>query len=250
MVNPKKEKITTMKPFCLGLLFFFITQTSIAELYNYPTYNSAKKVNFGVKIGLNSALPSIHSFTIDGNPVENKETEYKINKIISVFARFNFEHFFIKPNLTWNQTESNIKGFYSERAISTENPRTNLIVNLKYHSFDAPLLIGYPIIKQGPYQLNLMAGPCIKCYYGNQLEDITNEFSTCVTDNNTTKWGLNLWTGINVSIHKIFFDFSYEYGITSFRPNFISETSASDSQHLVKLNMNELFMNFSVGFMF
>ena len=85
---------------------------------------------------------------------------------------------------------------------------------MKTSSLEVPIMVGYNLVKKGPYGLSLMVGPKLKYNYKIAY---TVESSTTHVEyvNDNTPFGVNIATGVGVSIGRLFFDFVYEFGLNS-----------------------------------
>lgn len=86
-----------------------------------------------------------------------------------------------------------------------------------------PVMIGYYLVKEGPYALSMMVGPKVKynykVRYTTHFSEVTNEYI-----NDSTPFELGIATGLGVSIWRLFFEFTY--GIQdSTKSNPISKTN-------------------------
>lgn len=234
---------------CLLLLFSVLCFSLHAQSFReYKT----KTFNWGAKIGFNSSVPVINSLTVDGIAAEDINTEYKVGFMASLFCRINIEKFFIQPGVSWHQTQSS----FSFELPSNENisgdvtpPSIYEKIKLKNKSVDVPVMIGYNIVKQGPYALSLMVGPKIKYNY-----DISYSSESAPTDgeytNDNTPFGVNFVTGIGVSVWRLFFDFNYEFGLNKTESNFKEKISSQPADVNVMINKRSNLMSFSLGFLF
>lgn len=233
------------------LLSLFLVLCFSLQAQSFREYKT-KTFNWGAKIGFNSSVPVINSLTVDEIAAEDINTEYKVGFMASLFCRINFEKFFIQPGLSWHQTESlfafelpskdNIAGDVAPPAVKEK-------IKLKNKSVDLPVMIGYNIVKQGPYALSLMVGPKIKYNYEISYSSETNPGEGEYTSDNTP-FGLNLVTGLGVSVWRLFFDFNYEFGLNKTESNFKEKISSRPANANVIVNKRSNLMSFSIGFLF
>lgn len=236
-------------------LFLFLLLTGeVMQAQSFKEYKS-KAFNWGAKVGFNSAFPIIKHFTIDGKEIENINTEYKVGLLGSLFCRVNVDRFFIQPSLEWTTSKSDLFFSYPQQESDLNNIGPNQEVQptehrrLEVQSIGMPVLVGYNIIKEGPYGLSLMAGPKIKynyknaylSYVGNEEHEYTNE---------STPWNVGIVAGVGVSIWRLFFDFTYEFGINSTDSDFREKNSSLPISQEVKIDKHTNMMSFSLGFLF
>lgn len=213
----------------------------------------ARPFNWGAKVGFNSAVPVISRFTIEGNEVENREIEYKVGLLASVFCRVNVDRFFIQPAVEWTSSQydlsfsfppgNDLSGMDGEALPASEHRR------MKMRSFGVPVLIGYYLIKEGPYGLSLMAGPKVKYDYKNDFLSYTVAGKRTYTSDNNP-WNVGIVTGVGVSIGRLFFDFTYEFGLGRVESAFLEKAASEPLLQQVRIDKRIDRMSFSLGFLF
>lgn len=237
-----------MKKGCLLTLFLIICFAIQAQTFKEF---EVKTFNWGAKVGFNSSFPIINSFTIDNVQMENIDIEYKVGYMASVFCRINFDRFFIQPAFSWHNTESNLSfniPNVNELNIGT-NPQHKQTLKFENHSIDVPVLIGYNIVKEGPFALSVMAGPKVKYNYKVSFQSTeSNESSEYINDN--TPFGLDIVSGISVSVWRLFFDFTYEFGLNEIDSDFKEKISASPIENKIMIDKRTNLMSFSLGILF
>ena len=82
--------------------------------------------------------------------------------------------------------------------LSNTSATTDLLM-MKTSSLEVPIMVGYNLVKKGPYGLSLMVGPKLKYNYKIAY---TVESSTTHVEyvNDNTPFGVNIATGVGVSI--------------------------------------------------
>ena len=110
-------------------------------------------------------------------------------------------------------------------------------------------MIGYYLVKEGPYALSLMVGPKFrynyKLRYTTHFSEVTNEY---INDN--TPFGIGIATGLGVSIWRLFFEFTYEFGLNQIESDFKDKSSQSPVERNISLDKRTNMMSFSLGFLF
>lgn len=239
-----------MKKICLLLLLSFSVLAAGAQNF---IHIEDKAFNFGAKLGLNSTFPVINSLTIDGVEAENIRLQYKVGYQASVFCRINIDRFFIQPDLSWNRTEGDVLFSLPQAAIPDAESNGikggNDHLKLKSSSLVLPVMIGYYLVKEGPYALSIMAGPKFKynykVRYTTHFSDLTNEYI-----NDSTPYGIGVATGLGVSIARLFFEFTYEFGINQIESDFKDRSSQLPVERTISIDKRTNMMNFSLGFLF
>lgn len=235
-----------MKKECLLILFLISCLTLQAQILREF---EPKTFNWGGKIGFNSIIPVINSFTVDGTKAQNITTEYKVGYTASLFCRINMDNFFIQPAVSWNTTESIFTFDLPTHSIIENNPMIHDGLKLKNSSIDIPVLIGYNIVKQGPYALSLMVGPKFRYNYNISYSSVLTEDSDEYT-NDSTPFSVNFATGVGVAVWRLFFDFTYEFGLNKAESNFKEKVSSNPADVDIVINKRTNMMSFSLGFLF
>lgn len=211
-----------------------------------------KAFNFGASVGFNATFPVINSLTIDGTEAKDVRVQYKVGYLASVFCRVNIERFFIQPSLAWYDSEGEMYFNLPSPDGSVTNQSTDLETKdrLTIHtkSLEMPIMIGYSLVKEGPYGLSLMVGPKFKynykVKYTSNFSDSRHEYTS-----ESTPWGVNIRTGVGVSIWRLFFDFVYEFGLNQVESDF-KDKSPSATHHDIRIDKRTNVMSFSLGFLF
>jgi len=111
-------------------------------------------------------------------------------------------------------------------------------------------MVGYYLVKEGPYALSMMFGPNIKYNYKTRYStDMTDRPREFEDDN--TPFGISIAAGLGVSIWRLFLDFSYEFGLNEVASDFreIGKTEANQKGAL-SIEKRTNIMSFSLGFLF
>lgn len=206
----------------------------------------------GAKVGVNSTFPIINSLTIDGVEAENIRLQYKVGYQASFFCRINIDRFFIQPDLTWSRKQGDVL-FSLPQATELDQAAGSISetdrLQLKTTSLEMPVMIGYYLVKEGPYALSLMVGPKVKYNYKSRytthFSEVTNEYI-----NNSTPFGLGIATGLGVSIWRLFFEFTYEFGLNKVESDFKDKSSLTPIERNISIDKRTNMMSFSLGFLF
>lgn len=238
-----------MKKICLLLLLSFSVLAAGAQSF---IHIEDKAFNFGAKVGFNSTFPIVNSLTIDDVEAENIRLQYKVGYQASIFCRINIDRFFLQPDLSWNRTEGDILFSLPKEAIADAEMNGiggNDQLKLKNSSLALPVMIGYYVVKEGPYALSVMVGPKFKynykVRYTTHFSDVTNEYI-----NDSTPFGIGVATGLGVSIARLFFEFTYEFGINQIESDFKDKSSLQPVERTISIDKRTNMLNFSLGFLF
>lgn len=236
------------KPF---LLLFALFLGLSAQAQNF-IHIKDKMFNFGAKVGFNSTLPVINSLTIDDVEAEDIRVQYKVGYQASVFCRINIDRFFIQPDLSWYRTEGDFH-FLLPKTTGTDDTehiiKSSDQLQLRSSSLEMPVMIGYYLVREGPYALSMMVGPKLKynykVRYTTHFSEVTNEYI-----NDSTPFGIGIATGLGVSIARLFFEFTYEFGINTIESDFKDRSSLEPVGRTISIDKRTNMLSFSLGFLF
>ena len=214
-----------------------------------------KSFNWGGKVGFSSTFPIINSLVISDQHAEDIRMQYKVGYLAAAFARVNIDRFFIQPSLAWRYSEGDIhftmpgnnnSGIIMPRDLIIE--RDNQI-EYKAASLEVPVMVGYYLVKEGPYALSMMVGPNIKyTYKSSYTTDLTDAIHEYKSD--STPFGIGIATGLGVSIWRLFFDFTYEFGLNQVESGFKEKNSNLPAENSMTIDRRTNAMSFTLGFLF
>jgi hypothetical protein len=234
-----------LRAFFIGLFLF-----SFLPGYTQNTVKVEDKVfNWGAKVGLNSTFPVINSIDVDGKRAENIHLQYKVGILAAAFCRINIDRIFLQPSVSWRHASGDIRFNLPAATEATAVTRSFDQLTYKVKSIEAPILIGYKIVKEGPYGLSFMAGPTIK--YSYNVSYSSNFFDSprrYISD--STPWGINIACGVGVTIWRFFFDVTYEFGLNQVDSDFKDYSSREPGEDNITIDKRTNMMNFSLGFLF
>ena len=118
--------------------------------------------------------------------------------------------------------------------------------NLKTLCLQVPILIGYNIIQEGKYVMSLFTGPKTKFVFTSHDEQEFKHFKYDQMEEILKKRCYYWDFGLGVKIGNVFFDFTYDLGITK-----VSEYIISKSDNLkFTSNRRDNILSFSMGMIF
>ncbi len=209
-----------------------------------------KAFNFGAKVGVNAAFPIVNSLAIDGTEAEDVSLQYKVGYQASLFCRINVNRFFVQPDLTWSHKAGDI--IFSLPVTTSSSfvnaPATDRL-QMETSSIEMPIMIGYYLVKEGPYALSFMVGPKMKynyrSHYTTYLSEVADEYI-----NDGSPLGLGISTGVGVSIWRLFFEFTYGFGLNRVESDFKDRSSSMSTERSISVDKRTNVMNFSLGVLF
>lgn len=211
-----------------------------------------KRFNYGAKIGMDATFPIVRTLSINNAKAENILTEYQVGWEATIFCRINFNRFFIQPNLSWSKANGSIRFYIPDPSVSgtTGVSITNSTLHMEAKSINAPILIGYNLVREDPYGLSFMIGPKFRYNYNN-LYTYGHGDNTEYFQSTGSPYGISITTAIGVNIGRLFFDFMYDFGINRTETEFQTQDSpipTSNTNLLVSKRVNS--MSISLGFLF
>ena len=114
-----------------------------------------------------------------------------------------------------------------------------------------PLFYGYHILKQGPYGLSFYMGPKAKFILTGLSNHVFEQSPYQAFEESIRPINFSLMVGMGVNIQRVFFDFSFEYGLHNISKGFVTTNEYGDahSEDFV-FDRRKNVLSFSVGFMF
>ena len=239
----------------IGLLFGLLCQTLNAQSILLKTEDilriQEKKFNFGAKVGFNATLPVINSLRVLDFDANQFHTSYQVGYLAAIFFRFNIQRFYIQPSPSWHYGRSHLDFVINFPEIEGEaDPPIKGNLRMNTQSLELPILFGYHLVKQGPYGLSLMVGPKVKYNYKLDYNMAIDEREVRFV-NDDTPFGVNIVSGMGVSIGRLFFDFVYEFGLNQTEASFKQLYSSSpESSFEIQINKRTNVMSMSIGILF
>ncbi|MBO7302047.1 MAG: PorT family protein [Bacteroidaceae bacterium] len=215
-------------------------------LHSHAQENMGFKVNGGAKIGFQAITYNNPNFGIDGYEF-NKNTiqSNKIGYTVSPFMRLTLKRVYVQFETTFGITRHS----FDFKSIDED---TNTLLsnqteyNLKTLCLQVPILIGYNIIQEGKYVMSLFTGPKTKFVFTSHDEQEFKHFKYDQMEEILKKRCYYWDFGLGVKIGNVFFDFTYDLGITK-----VSEYIISKSDNLkFTSNRRDNILSFSMGMIF
>lgn len=227
------KRITTV--ICMALLWILTVQAQIQEL------NVSKRFNWGIRLGVNAPFVDIRHLTLNGNKVNESDSESRLGLSGSFIGRYNFKRNYIQLEVGMHQFHTRLY-----------NPDYELRkINTSAYTLDVPILYGYNITKHGPYLMNLFAGPRVS-YIFNETSGISTtggSFRNLIYDESPNSFSFYLIGGLSTTIGHLYIDFRYAYCVgnskdLSFKVN---PDELQTSQVKLSRAVNEL--SISIGYL-
>ena len=121
--------------------------------------------------------------------------------MVGVFARVNLGLIYLEPALNYSHKEGEVE--------NSDNKS-----NLKYNSFDIPVMVGLHVLDLPVVKLRAYLGPVAS--FSGKLKWDKGNFGTNI-DNDKMMWNGKI--GVGVDVWKLTFDIDYEKGLKKFQDN-------------------------------
>ena len=215
-----------------------------------------KVVNFGLKGGFTSSLFLVDDLTLGSITIDEFQNRYRIGFFASLFMRVNFGRHFLQPEVSYNINRSSLTFTLPEELGSSSSltPGQEAFIETDIHSIDVPVLYGWNIIKEHPYQLAIFAGPKLRYIWGKKSKTNFNNLSRQQIDEQLRPLNVGLSLGVAVTIHPVFFDFRYDIALNNISKRVVYEfpegSSVNGSEPHVKFDHRDNVLSFSLGIFF
>ena len=223
----------------------------VAALCCISAYAQQKEspLNWGVKSGFSSTIYKVDKLTVGGLPINSHTAKSEISSFYTAFMRFNIDRHYIQSELSYNI--SNYSIYFPMEQWSSSATATDLSsISTKIIGLEVPLYYGYQFIKEGPYSMSLYIGPKAKYIITNYSSHTFENLPYHQIEESIYPINLSLMTGLEINISRIFFDFSFEYGLHNISKGFSIDNEPYINAQEFAFNRRKNVLSFSVGFMF
>lgn len=207
-------------------------------------------INYGVKGGFSSTLYEVDELTIASLPINERIAKSEISSFYTAFARFNIKRHYIQTEASYNVSNYTIE-FASAQWNPLAQPYDKSSISTQIVGIEVPLYYGYHIHKEGPYGMSFFAGPKAKFIIMDRSSHTFENLPYSQIMENINPLNFSLMMGFGINIARVFFDFSFEYGLHNISKGFnttdILENSSTED---MIFNRRKNVLSFSVGFMF
>ncbi|WP_420186852.1 porin family protein [Bacteroides pyogenes] len=210
---------------------------------------NTQKLNLGIKAGFNSTMFIVSKLKINDVTIDEVQNNYKIGHFLSLFTRVNIKNSFIQPEVSYNVS----KGEIAFDKLGVQHPDIEpdiAAVQSTLHSIDFPILYGYNVVKNGPYEMSVFAGPKFRYLWRKKSEIQFKNFDQKEVEEVLHPLNAGIVVGIGVNISRIFFDFRYEQGVVNMSKSITySHEKANKSANVspIVFNRRDSALSFSLG---
>lgn len=209
-----------------------------------------KLFNYGMKGGFSSTLYDVHELTIASQPINEHMAKSEISSFYTAFARFNIKRHYIQTEASYNISNYTI-GFNSQQWSPIAAPYDKSSITTQIIGIEVPLYYGYHIIREGPYGMSFFVGPKAKIILMDRSSHTFENLPYTQITENINPLNFSLMAGFGVNISRVFFDFSFEYGLHNISKGFRTiDLQENSSDEDMVFNRRKNVLSFSIGFMF
>lgn len=207
-------------------------------------------INYGVKGGFSSTIYEVNELSVAGSPINEFIAKSEISSFYTAFARINIKRHYLQTEVSYNISNYSIE-FSRDQWDDTAQPHDKSIIGTKIIGLEVPFYYGYHILKEGPYGLSFYIGPKAKFVLTNYSRHTFENSPYKELEESIYPINFSLMTGLGVNISRIFFDFSFEYGLHNISKEFNTiDTENNFSTNSLIFNRRKNVLSFSLGFMF
>ena len=203
------------------------------------------EVSGGAKIGFQAITYNNPQFGIDGyefnkNTIQSNKIGYTLAPFMRVTAKRVYVQFETIFGTSRHSFDFKSTGSNSDLLSNTTE------YSLKTLCLQVPIVIGYNMIQEGKYVMSVFTGPKTKFVFTAHDEQEFKHFKYGQMEEVLKKRCYYWDFGLGVKIGNVFFDFTYDLGITK-----VSEYIISKSENLkFKSDRRDNILSFSVGMIF
>lgn len=229
------KRLATVICLALSLTLAAEAQIKVKEL------NVNKRFNWGIRVGVNAPLVDIRHMTLDGNKIDESDSESSLGLSGSFIGRYNIKRHYIQIEVGMHQSHTRLY-----------NPDYGLNkINTSSYAVDVPVLYGYNITKHGPFLMNLFAGPRVS-YICNETSRINTSSTTSrnlVYDDKPNSFSFYAVGGLSTTIGHLYIDFRYAYCIKNSKDQSFRLGNDDTQVGQVKLSRAVNELSISIGYL-
>lgn len=207
-------------------------------------------VNYGAKTGFSSTIYEIQNLSVMEQPITEYMAHSEISSFYTIFARLNIYRHYIQTECSYNVSKYSISfdsDQWNPHALSNEQST----IGTKIIGLEVPLYYGYHLMKEGPYGMSFYIGPKAKFVLTDYSTHTFEHLPYAAISETIYPINFSLMVGIGINISRVFFDFSFEYGLHNISREFFTtdlESNVETNDFVFDRRKNVL--SFSVGFIF
>ena len=207
-------------------------------------------VNYGVKAGFSSTIYEVQLLSVAGTPINSYLAKSEISSFYTLFARTNIGRHYVQTEVSYNISNYTID-LYTTQFNPSAQPHDKSILGTKIIGLEVPLYYGYHILQEGPYGLSFYVGPKAKFTLTDFSRHTFINFPYTQIKENINPINFSCMVGLGINISRVFFDFSFEYGLHNISNGFTTTDLGDNISHNDFIfNRRKNVFSFSIGFMF
>lgn len=217
-------------------------------LATHARHKQESKVNYGVKAGFSSTMYDIIRLEVRSAPISEYSAKSELSSFFTAFTRFNIKRHYIQTELSYNISNYSIL-FPSNQWDPTLESSQQSAINTQINGLEIPIYYGYHILKDGPYGMSFYIGPKAKYVINGHSRYSFTNFPYSDIEEKILPLNYSLMIGLGVNINRMFFDFSFEYGLHNISQGIKSVDSdgAQYTQGII-FDRRKNVLSFSFGF--
>lgn len=207
-------------------------------------------INYGVKGGFSSTIYEVKELAVAGAPINNYIAKSEISSFYTAFARVNMKRHYLQTEVSYNISNYTIN-FSTNQFNPSAQPHDKSTIGTKIIGLEVPLYYGYHILQNGPYGLSFYIGPKAKFTITDFSRHTFDNFPYTEIKENINPINFSCMIGLGINISRVFFDFSFEYGLHNISNGFTTiDLEEYSSQEDFIFDRRKNVLSFSIGFMF
>lgn len=233
-----RRRVAIILALCFCCTFTFARQKGISL------------ISYGVKAGFSSTFYEVDKLMVEGNPINHFTTKSEISSFYTAFVRVNIKRHYLQTEFSYNISNYSIE-FSENQWNSSKQSQDISVIMTKITGFEVPLFYGYHLLKEGPYGLSLYVGPKAKFILTDHSQHFFENSPYRELEESIQPINFSIMAGLGINISRVFFDFSFEYGLHNISKGF---TTTDEENHISKNSLifdrRKNVLSFSIGFMF
>lgn len=223
------------------ILYVLLVATSFTIHAQDKVEKKNAMFNYGIKVGTNASTYNTTKFDIDGYKYDKQAIHSnKIGFSVSPFIRLTQWDFYLQTECDLGMTNQNFDFVEIE-------PTDNLTAKkakyeLTTYCIQVPLLFGYNFIDNNTYGMSIFTGPKTKFILTAHDKQHFENFNLDLYEDLRSR--IYYWEiGLGVKIHRIFFDFALDIGLSRHTNGIIDK----ETNKKYYANRSDSNLSFSIG---
>ncbi len=203
--------------------------------------------NYGVKGGFCSTIYEVRELTIASMPINAHMAKSEISSFYTFLMRFNMKRHYLQTEASYNISNYTLE-FASDQWNHAAMPYDKSIISTQIIGVEVPLYYGYHILHEGPYGMSLFFGPKAKFILMDYSQHHFENIPYTYVIENISPFNFSLTAGLGINISRVYFDFSFEYGLHNISKGFTTiDIKGNESSQDMAFNRRKNVLSFSIG---